>query len=313
MRRNALEWARELLGSAGPAGPGLDLRIEREALAYSRFQRQQVFRAELSFWEPAGLVALPAGGGARYPADPQPWDQPPPPRPPRGGDPLAPELAARVEQALRGRRREGGAWRWDSWWRGADGAWVWVDRQAPDARLILELDPAHGGRLGASLPFLARGSTRCAALSRPRAVCEARAALALPEEAVLVYTRLCRTGDRRVWSLRWRVGAGPLRGDVRAVLNARSGALVEREVRVWPAPEREQPPASERGAAERAIVRHVRSVLGRGAWIGPLIPGVAGPEARPCWLAVVATPAGTRVRATWAGGRVSLGPARGAG
>ncbi|MBL4845131.1 MAG: hypothetical protein JKY65_06380 [Planctomycetes bacterium] len=205
----------------------------------------------------------------------------------------------------------GQALRCGTWAHDEEGTWIWVERHAPDGRLAVELDPESGVRLGAFLPFRARGSRRCAAITRPRAIQEGRRRLNLPSEAVQVYARLCKRTDLRIWSLRWSVGEGPWRGQVRAELNARTGELIEQEIRLWPRPACPIGLPAERGQAEREIRRQVLSALGSQAELGLLVPGVTDLDREPCWLSVVRSPAGTR-RVTYCRGEVRFGPERAA-
>jgi len=317
MRRHALEWIRDLIASErGPKRSIVDFEVERELLVHSKFQEGQVYRLEVALWEAAGLARL-RGRRVEYPADVDPWEEPPPPRPARPSDPLSPLELRALSQATRGRARDGelrcGTWcrRDDPSARQGGLTWVWVERQAPDGRIAVEVDPHTGVRLGSFLPYRARGSRRAGALSRPRAVQEARTRLQLPEEAVQVYTRLCKRPLRRVWNVRWDVSEGPWRGVVRAELNARTGEVIESELRLQPRRTSRALPASERAPAEQEIRRQVRVLVGPRARIGPLVPGLSESGEHACWLAVVADEEGTR-RVTYRSGKVTLGPIRAA-
>ena len=308
MRRHALEWIRDLIASdQGPQRSIMDFEVERELLVHSKFQEGQVYRLEVVLWEAAGLARL-RGRRVEYPADLDPWEEPPPPRPPRPEEALSPRDLDLVTQATRGRAREGQL-RCGTWCHGERETWVWIERQAPDARIAVEVDPHTGVRLGAFLAYRARGSRRAAAISRPRAVQEARARLQLPQEAVQIYTRLCKRPLRRVWNVRWDVSEGPWRGVVRAELNARTGEVIESELRLKPRRTSRALPASERAPAEQEIRRQVRQLVGARARIGPLVPGLSESGEHPCWLAVVANEEGTR-RVTYRAGKVTLGPLR---
>ena len=309
MQRKAIEWAKELIESEAttPRASIAGYEVVRERLVYSRFQRAQVYRLELDIWEPVGLARL-IGRRVYFPADREPWRGGPPPRPPRPDEALEVNLLRAVSQATRG-AAQGAALRCGSWAHDEEGTWIWVERHAPDGRLALELDPETGVRLGCFLPFRGRNSRRCAAISRPRAVQEGRARLRLPSEAVQVYTRLCKRPGLRVWSLRWSIGEGPWRGQVRAELNARTGEVIEQEVRLWPRPACPLGLPAERGEAEREIRRQVLRVVGREAEVGLLVPGVSDSGEGGCWLAVVRSPSGTR-RVTYYRGEVRFGPER---
>ena len=292
----------------------MDFEVERELLTHSKFQEGQVYRLEVGLWEPLGLARL-RGRRVEYPADLDPWEEPPPQRPTEQRGPLDPAQLRAVTEATRGRAREGllrcGAWCHQET-REGDSTWVWVERRAPDAKIAVEVDPQTGVRLGVFLPYRARGSTRSAAISRARAVREARARLKLPAEAVQIYTRLCKRPRLRVWNLRWEVSAGPWRGTVRAELNSRTAEVIESEVRLQPRRTSRALPASERGAAEQEIRRQVRLLVGGAAQIGPLVPGLSESGEHPCWLAVVSDSTGTR-RVTYRRGKVLLGPLQQAG
>lgn len=313
MRRQALEWIRELI-AAEVASLGVsivDFEVAHELLVHSSFQQGQVYRLEVRLWERAGLARL-EGRRVQFPADLDPWEGKPPPRPPRSAE--GPEGSLEdselrlVSEATRGLRREG-VLRCGAWVHDEGGTWIWVDRQAPDGRLAVELDPQTGVRLGTFFPFRARGSRRSAAISRSRAVQEGRARLNIPAEAVQVYTRLCKRPRLRVWNMRWTVGDGPWRGEVRAELNARTARVVESEVRLQPRRAGRSLPAEERGRAESEIRREVLRVIGGAPQIGPLVPGVSESGERPCWLAVVRDSEGSR-RVTYCEGKVRLGPSR---
>jgi len=316
MRRHALEWIRDLIASEEkPKRSIVDFEVERELLVHSKFQEGQVYRLEVLLWEAAGLARL-EGGRVEYPADLDPWDldprhRPPPMRPARPTEPLSARDLRAVTEATRGRARDGQL-RCGTWCHPETSArrgltWVWVERQAPDARIAVEVDPQTGVRLGSFLPYRARGSRRSGAISRPRAVQEARARLHLPDEAVQIYTRLCKRPLRRVWNVRWDVSEGPWRGVVRAELNARTGEVIESEVRLQPRRTSRALPASERAPAEREIRRQARLLVGAGARVGPLVPGLSESGEHPCWLAVVKDEKGTR-RVTYRSGKVRLGP-----
>lgn len=314
MRSHALEWVRDLITSEhdNPKRCIVDFEVERELLVHSKFQEGQVYRLEVGLWEPAGLARI-HGRRVEFPANPDPWEEPPPPRPARPDEELPPELLRALSEAARGRARDGqlrcGTWCHQETQSGGSQTWVWIERRAPDARIAVEVDPHTGVRLGAFLPYRARDSRRAAAISRPRAVQEARARLQLPEEAVQIYTRLCKRPKLRVWNVRWEVSAGPWRGVVRAELNARTAEVIESEVRLQPRRTSRALPASERAPAEREIRRQVQRALGGAAQIGPLVPGLSESGEHPCWLAVVRVPEGTR-RVSYREGKVTLGPLR---
>jgi hypothetical protein len=314
MRRHALEWIRDLLATEArsPKRSIVDFEVERELLVHSKFQAGQVYRLEVGLWEAAGLARV-QGRRIEFPADTDPWEEPPPPRPPRPDEALDPQLLRELRAATRGRAREGelrcGTWAHQEDAGRRDLTWVWIERRAPDARIMVEVDPQTGVRLGAFRPYRARGSCRSGAISRARAVQEARARLNLPAEAAQIYTRLCKRPRSRVWNVRWEVSAGPWRGVVRAELNARTAEVIESELRLQPRRTSRALPASERAAAEQEIRRQVRVLVGGAAEIGPLVPGLSESGEHPCWLSVVRDAEGTR-RVTYRGGKVSLGPTR---
>ena len=150
MRRKAIKWAREILGweSACARIPGQELEIEKERLIHSQFHSAQVYRVELSFWESIGVAKVPTKGRASYPADPDPWVNPPPPRPHRPEKPLDPRVIQKVTDALLGKVKEGIPVRCGTWHIDDGVVWVWVDRQPSDAKIVLEFDPRTGGGAG---------------------------------------------------------------------------------------------------------------------------------------------------------------------
>ncbi|MGE0706582.1 MAG: hypothetical protein AB7N76_05795 [Planctomycetota bacterium] len=305
----ALRWARELLGAEPDEGGRYRLEILHERLAPSPFHRTRVYRVELAVWDLAQVAHLSRSGPLRYPEDPLGVGESASEPPPREGPPPRAWRQARAAGRMRYPEARVGC---RSWRLVRGDLWVWLERREPDGFLELDLDPLDAARLGYRAPFLLRGSTQRAALSRPSAVVRARAALPdLPEDAHLVYSRLARrtTGKRqeRVWHLRWLVERGPLRGRVRALVNASTGAIAELRQALYSAA---ADPWSERETAivaEAEMGRQARARLGRTSVIGVAVEAVTDEEpARPCFVAVVTDARARRWRATWTEGVVAF-------
>lgn len=310
LRGAARAWAAELLGE--DLGGRYRLEWLNEALIPVPFHRRRVYRLGADVWQPSGLARLTPGGRLLYPVDPEPLSGPRPPAPPTGDEePPAPstpseracQAAALLHPEARFRAR---AWAADS-----AGVWLWLERRAPWGRLELDLDPLDQRPLGYSAPFRLVDSRRRVALQRHRVVTRTRAALGIPADTPLSFSRLYREwrgrlpvpgGKARVWCLRWHLKQGPRRGRVRAYVNGHTGEIAELGLDLRPAA------GEPRGPAPAQRVRElVRERLGVGCVVGALIPGQLGGEsARACWLGVVIDKRGRAYRACYESGHLSL-------
>lgn len=303
----AARWGEELVGAMG-AGR-FRLELEEGRWRHVRALGRERYQARFRLWEALGWaeVELPREGSPRVQLS--------------AGEPLelaagalAPELVERALGAalreaeqlearpLRARQVRAAPGR-----RGCAAVSVLLERHPPDGRLVIDLDPGAGGRVGwLCLPLL-RGSTRSAALSRPSALRRARAALDLPPGARLTSARLIRSRAGRTWRLRWEVEGAASAGALVASLNARTGRVAVFLSTVGPR-QRVLPAAAARETAERELRRAVVRRLGPGARLGGVVPGAVGAdgELRAAWLAAVLGPDGAVFRAVLDRGRVSL-------
>lgn len=308
-RAEAARWGEELVGALG-AGR-FRLELEEGRWRHVRVLERERYQARFRLWETLGWaeVELPHEGPPRVQLPAGEALEP-------ASGTLAPELVERALAAvlraaeqleprpLRARQvlaAAGG--------RGCAAARVLLERHPPDGRLVIDLDPGAGGRVGYLCLPLLRGSTRCAALSRPSALRRARAALDLPPGARLTSARLIRSRAGRTWRLRWEVDGPEASGALVASLNARTGRVAVFLSTVGPR-QRVLPAAAARETAERELRRVVTRQLGPGARLGGVVPGAVGAdgELRAAWLAAVLGPDGSVFRAVLDRGRVSLRP-----
>ena len=302
-------WAAELLGE--------DLRgrfrLEwlSEALIPVPFHRRRVYRLGADLWQPSGLARLTPGGRLLYPVDPEPLSGPRPPQPALGEEePPAPPVPSDRAFEAAALRHGGARFRVRAWAADAAGVWLWLERCEPWGRLELDLDPLDQRPLGYSAPFRLVDSRRRVALQRHSVVVRTRAALGIPADTPLAFSRLYREwrgrlptpgGKARVWCLRWRL-RGPRQGRVRAYVNAHTGEIAELALDLVAAA------GQPRGPAPTQRVRElVRERLGVGCVVGALIPGhTGGASARACWLGVVIDAGGRAYRACFEDGHLSL-------